>query len=290
MGLGDMFGGLGDMFGGLGEKLGGFGEIRESSEEQPTGITIACGCNQGLKRKNNEDNFYFDGKYMQSDNHGLDEILTARKELDEDGLFVVFDGMGGMDYGEVASYTAAKVTKEFLAVEENMNPCDITPSLMELCQRLNTSVYQAGADRGSDRVGSTLVGVYFHAGQMWLCNLGDSPAYLIRDGKMMLISKEHTDAWYVKEQGLNRKPWLTQYLGVDPQAMRIEPYIKSRYIKSGDCYLVCSDGVTDMVSEQEICNILTGEKDPARCVQKLIEAALAGGGVDNITAIVCKVR
>lgn len=79
MGLGDMFGSFGDRLGGLGEKLGGLGGIRESSEEQPTGIIIACGCNQGLKRKNNEDNFYFDGKYMQSDDHGLDEILTARE-------------------------------------------------------------------------------------------------------------------------------------------------------------------------------------------------------------------
>ena len=278
MGLENMVGGFGNWFGGL----------RDAFEPRAE-VMLACGSNQGLKRKNNEDNFYFDGQYMQSDNHGIEEILEAGMEQQGDGFFAVFDGMGGMDFGEIASYTAAKVTKEFFSRKENMNPCDVTPSLEILCQKLNASVFQAGADRGSERVGSTLVGLYFHAGQVWVCNIGDSPAYLLRDGILTQISQEHTDAAYVKEQGLTRKPWLTQYLGVDPEEMRIEPYVKSRYLRSGDCFLVCSDGVTDMVDEQAICNILTQEKDPAMCVKKLTDAALAGGGVDNITAIVCKV-
>ena len=137
-------------------------------------LRAACGCHQGKKRNNNEDNFYFDGSYMNSDNHGLPSIEETAISLDDDGFFCVFDGMGGGDYGEVASYTASKTAKEFLETGTNINPCDITPSLTKMCEVVNLAVYEAGEKLGSSRMGSTLVGMYFHAGQAWVCNLGDS--------------------------------------------------------------------------------------------------------------------
>lgn len=276
--------GFGDFLDGI-----GVGRLKGVLSSRRGVVRAACGCHQGLRRTNNEDNFYFDGDYMQSDNHGLPEILVKEFGLEEDAFFAVYDGMGGMDYGEVASYTAAKLTRQFLADEGNVNPCDVTPSLEGLCQLLNRDVFQAGTDRGSEKVGSTLVGLYFHGGQVWDCNLGDSRGYQFRQGQMMRISVDHTDEEYVKEQGLNRKPWLTQYLGVDPEEMQIEPHIRSRYVQEGDVYLVCSDGITDMVSEQDICNILAAGRSPETCVEELVNAALEGGGKDNITAIVCMV-
>lgn len=254
-------------------------------------LSAACGSDQGKRRKNNEDNLYFEAFYMPSDNHGTEGILEKEYSVREDRFFCVFDGMGGGDFGEVASYTAAKTTKDFLAVEQNINPCDITPSLTRMCNEINQAVYQAGANLGSDQTGSTLVGLYFHEGQAWICNLGDSRGYLLRDGKLLQISVDHTDAAFMAENGITgRKPYLTQYLGIDPEEMMIEPHIRSYYLQEGDTFLLCSDGVTDMVEEQEICRILAESEVPGDGVDELIQAALDGGGKDNITAIVIRVE
>ena len=202
----------------------------------------------------------------------------------------MFDGMGGGDYGEVASYTASKTTKEFLETGTNINPCDITPSLTKMCEVINQAVYEVGEKLGSSRMGSTLVGLYFHEGQAWVCNLGDSRCYLLRDGRMKQISEDHTDEEFMKENGITgRKPYLTQYLGIDPDEMTIVPSIKSYVLNRGDRFLICSDGVTDMVDDQTICNNLARYQDPDECVKALIQAALDGGGKDNITAIVLEV-
>lgn len=253
-------------------------------------LQAACGCNQGKKRNNNEDNFYFNGGYMNSDNHGLPSIEKTGISLSEDGFFCVFDGMGGGDFGEVASYTASKTTKMFLETESNINPCDITPSLTKMCEVVNQTVYEAGEKLGSSKMGSTLAGLYFHAGQAWVCNLGDSRCYFMRNGKMKQISEDHTDEEFMKENGITgRKPYLTQYLGIDPDEMTIVPSIESYVLNRGDRFLICSDGVTDMVDEQAICNDLARYQDPEDCVKALIQAALDGGGKDNITAIVLDV-
>ena len=265
-------------------------------------LAAACGSDQGKRRKNNEDNLYFKGfrmpegtegpeDYMPSDNHGSEVVVEKEYTLSQDSFFCVFDGMGGGDFGEVASYTAAKTAREYLAVEQHINPCDITPSLTEMCNVINQAVYQAGMNLGSDQTGSTLVGLYFHAGQVWICNLGDSRGYLLRGGRLLQISQDHTDAAFMQENGIpGRKPYLTQYLGIDPDEMMIEPYIKSYYLQEGDTFLICSDGVTDMVEEQEICRILAHNEDVGDCVDLLIQAALDGGGKDNITAIVVRME
>lgn len=255
------------------------------------GLKAVCGCNQGKKRAGNEDNFYFNGQYMSSDNHGLPEIWTKKLTLRNDSFFCVFDGMGGGDYGEVAAYTAAKATKEFLDGEASINPCDITPSLENLCQVVNEAVFHAGANLGASQTGSTLAGLYFHAGQVWVCNLGDSRCYSFRAGRMKQLTQDHTDEEFMKENGITgRKPYLTQYLGIDPEEMTIVPSIKSYYLEKGDRFLICSDGLTDMVKEQQICNLMGRSVYMEECVDTLIRAALNGGGKDNITAIVLEVE
>lgn len=255
------------------------------------GLQGACGCNQGRKRNSNEDNFYFNGRYMSSDNHGLPEIWTEELSLRGDSFFCVFDGMGGGDFGEIASYTAAKTVKDFLQADKNINPCDITPSLENMCQTINEAVFREGGKLGSTRMGSTLVGLYFHAGQVWVCNLGDSRCYLFRNNRMKQISEDHTDENFMKENGITgRKPYVTQYLGIDPEEMLIVPSIKSYNIERGDRFLICSDGVSDMVEEQQICNLLARYTYADECAKTLIQASLDGGGKDNITAMILDVR
>lgn len=108
---------------------------------------------------------------------------------------------------------------------------------------------------------------------------------------MKKISQDHTDKEFMEENGITgRKPYLTQYLGIDPEEMTVVPWIRSYYLQRGDRFLICSDGLTDMVEEQQICNLLAENVYPEECVEALIKASLNGGGRDNITVIVVDVE
>lgn len=260
-------------------------------------VQAACGCNTGKRRKNNEDNFYFDGKYLDSENGGLAEILVKEggRRSFLDGMlgespyefYAVFDGMGGGDYGEVASNLAAITAEGCIKSGEKISLYDVSVSLQELCREMSRRIFQSGTNLGAAQMGSTITSLFFYAGQVWVCNVGDSRCYRLRNRKMEQLSVDHTDEEEMKIAGITgRKPYLTQYLGVDPSEMRIEPYVKRHELKRGDRFLLCSDGLTDMVSEQEICDMLAKYEDPEECTERLIQAALDGGGKDNITVIV----
>lgn len=253
-------------------------------------LQAACGCHPGKRRKNNEDNYYFNGSYLDSDNPGLTGVEHLEVSLGADSFFCVYDGMGGGDFGEVASYTAAKTTKEFLEIRTNMNPCDVTPSLGRLCEAANAAVFAAGERLGTYKMGSTLAGLYFHSGQAWVCNLGDSRCYLFREGHLEQLSEDHTDEAFMKEHGITgRKPYLTQHLGIDPDEMGVVPYVRNLLPEREDRFLICSDGVTDLIETQELGALLECAPSPEDCVRKLIQKALDGGGRDNITALVLDV-
>ena len=221
-------------------------------------ISAACGCHTGRRRKNNEDNFFFAGRYMASDNNGLGSILEKSFSLKKDRFFAVFDGMGGGEYGEIASYIAAKATEQYLNAE---------------------------------MMGSTLAGLYFTGSQVWTVNVGDSRCFLLRDGKLQQISEDQTDEAYMKENGIHgRKPYLTQYMGMDPEEVRVLPYADCLQLKKGDRFLICSDGVSDMVSIEFLETMLLQTQSPAKCVDTILAAALEAGGKDNITAIVLEIN
>ena len=257
-------------------------------------FSAACGSNIGKKRKNNEDNFYFDGTYMNSENTGTPQILTKEETalqaaMTNGSFYAVFDGMGGGEYGEVASFTAAEETRRFFETNGAVDPHDVTISLQQYCERANEKVVAAGYNLGTENMGSTLAGFYFFDGRVWVCNLGDSRCFLYRKGSLWQISEDHTDAEEMEQNGITgRKPYLTQYLGVDPDELQLVPHIKSYTVLEGDTFLACSDGVTDMVSEERVASILETCTTPERAVEELIHDALEAGGKDNITAIVCQ--
>lgn len=248
-------------------------------------IEAACGSSIGKVRRNNEDNFLFDGTCLPQDNRGQLPPLNLYGAFAGDVYMAVFDGMGGMDYGEVASATAAETIKQ-LTQKGDLQP----EALEDVCLQANRAVWDAQTGLGTHNVGTTLAMLCFRNDQVHAVNVGDSRIFGLRSDRLVQISADHTDEAYMKEKGVvGRKPRLTQYLGMDPGQVRLEPHLTGGSLQTGDVYLICSDGLTDMLDNDTIRQILTASGTAAACVEGLIGAALNKGGHDNVTVIVCRI-
>lgn len=250
-------------------------------------IRAACVSNKGKIRSNNEDNFYFNGLFKQPDQECTPSVLTDTVLPKDRPIFAVFDGIGGENYGEAASFTAAQNVAGWLseAEDDRENPL---AAFSQLGQYLNKAVVLEKLNRGTEQMGCTMVAVGFLEDCAVITNLGDSPALLFRDGKLSKLSEDHAEPGYMI-RGRLRKGALTQYLGIDPREMRIEPYVRAEKLVAGDRFILCSDGLTDMVSYQAIEDCLSGSASAESAANALLEAALAEGGRDNITICVCEV-
>lgn len=248
-------------------------------------LDAACLCNTGKVRKNNEDNFFFDGRCLEAENDGLKHPATMTKTLRRELCVAVFDGMGGENFGEYASFAAAdcmqymtRKLKDYFIPERKF--------LNRMCLTINEAVVAKQQEYCTDRMGSTMVALYFSHGYVYVCNLGDSRAYRLRNGEFLQLSEDHVE----KREGQQRKKApLTQHLGIDPENFLIEPYIAKGELERGDQYLLCSDGLTDMLSNLEIDEIMYASLSAEECAQKLVDAALEKGGRDNVTVIVCRI-
>lgn len=253
-------------------------------------IEAACSCHIGRRRTNNEDNFYFDNRLLPKINRGLKMAVAIEQPLDREQCYGVFDGMGGENYGEEASFLAAAVAKN----SKKQNEEYVYPPrqyLTELIEKMNETICERSEELGSGRMGSTAVMLYLGGEYAYVCNVGDSRAFRLRQDEFMQISEDHTDARFLAEQGITgRKPSLTQHLGIWPDEMVLEPYVAKGRLQAGDQYLLCSDGLTDMVSHTEICAIMKEEPDCRHCVEALIQKALENGGKDNVTVILVRVK
>jgi len=250
-------------------------------------IEAAIRCEIGKVRTNNEDNFYFDGKTLKKVNKGMPK--TKHKVFSSDDVFFgVFDGMGGEACGEVASYMAASEVKAFHAQARKAG-LTTEELLHAMCLRMNDAVCRQTVELSGGRMGSTAVSVLFEQDSVYVCNLGDSRAFRLRGGELVQLSEDHTDEKINLSLGIKRKPRLTQHLGIFPDEMILEPFVEKLELQAGDRYLLCSDGLTDMLTNEEICGIMLEQKDLTKCVDTLMDAALERGGRDNTTIIVCQV-
>jgi protein phosphatase len=251
----------------------------------PFTICAACHCHTGLVRQNNEDNFYFDGWSLQERNAGLSKPLTLSAPLTQRQILAVFDGMGGEANGENAAFTAAKAL--FRAANTLTCPGDGDFSL-EAAQAMNLAVWESAKALGTERMGSTLAMLTFREDHVYACNLGDSRIFRLREGALHQLSLDHTDEAFLREQGIRRRPRLTQHLGINPEEFEIAPHVAGFFLRSGDWYVICSDGVTDLIDPGRLVDIIYTTGDPALCAQSIVDTALSLGGRDNITVIVCR--
>lgn len=247
-------------------------------------IEAACGCHRGRLRSNNEDNFFFNGQVLPKVNGGSGEVLKARQESEIPFCAGVFDGMGGEFNGEEAAWLGASVLGDVL----RQGGEDPEKMLTEACLTANERICASAEEKDGGRMGATAAILYAHRENVWLCNIGDSRIYRLRAGELVQLSLDHNDAGLLRRMGItNRKPRLTQHLGIWPDELEIEPYIIREDARTEDRYLICSDGITDMIPDEEIGSILMTGVAADACVEHLIHTALEAGGRDNITAIVC---
>lgn len=242
-------------------------------------IEYFCVSHTGNIRTRNQDNFFCLNEYMPPDNNGSDGIIKGVTRSVDSHVFAVFDGMGGEECGEVAAYIAAKQMSEFNF--EN----DSSLELLQYCKKVNNEICRYTADNSLISMGTTAAILMFARKKILLCNIGDSKIFRFTDGVLQQISYDH-----VSISAFGTKPPLTQNLGIKEDELIISPYTATGEYHNNDIYLICSDGLTDMVSNEDIENILNSsqKEDSANL---LLHKALENGGKDNITFIllyICK--
>lgn len=250
-------------------------------------IVSVCTSVSGKVRINNEDNLFINGTILPENHDDLPEFICSEREDCQMNFFAVLDGIGGSYCGEKASYEAAREMQK--AFQKGSLVCDNKEQfLSELCIAMNEKVCQL-QEKYMASMGTTVSALLFENGTVTVCNLGDSPIFAVRDGHISRIHEEHTNRRFLEHQKINRKPELTQCLGIPEEEMSICPYIHSHKLKDHDWYLICSDGMTDMVPDEEILAIIQSEKKHREKVQDLIDRAMENGGKDNTTVVLINI-
>ena len=266
-------------------------------------IEAACCCHTGKIRLNNEDNFLFDGKYLPAENKGAEGVISMlRRELSSPVSFGVFDGMGGEQYGEQAAYVAAVAFNKAIGLSTASthdthrkrqikkrygNPVEL---LKDACLTANSRICGLSSEHNDVRIGTTVAAMVYFDTSAWLCNVGDSKIFHIAGDRLQQLSVDHTNQDFLQRHGItDRRPALTQHLGIMPDEMLIEPYIAQIELNSSDIFIVCSDGLTDMLSTGEIAAVASNGTSVEERVSILIEQSLSRGGRDNITVILCAI-
>jgi len=241
-------------------------------------IEYSCASHAGYVRRVNQDNYICAGSYRSNDAEKFNLPLRGTQITKDNPVFGVFDGLGGGEYGEVASYIAACEAANISPVENWVE------GLSSFCHKVNEKICNYTAIHGATEMGTTAAIIAFSEKDLTVCNIGDSKVLRLRNGILTQISFDH-----IEIAAFGVKPPLSQYLGIPATELIIEPYLIQSSYKNGDVYLICSDGLTDMVSLDEITTILQAYA-VEQAASELLNCALSNGGKDNISLIICKLR
>lgn len=224
----------------------------------------------------------------------------------EIGFVVLADGMGGYNAGEVASGMAVAVLREEMNrqfdewnghIPRHAQQKDIEHLLRDKVVQANDYIYRAAQSRPQYAgMGTTLVAALFYDNQLSVAHIGDSRLYRLRAGELRQLTRDHSLLQEQIDSGLitqedarlsRNKNLVTRALGVDPA---VEPEIHTHDTKPEDIYLLCSDGLNDMVEDEHMGETLRHfGADPQLAANRLIQAANDNGGKDNVSAVLVKI-
>jgi protein phosphatase len=203
-------------------------------------------------------------------------------------LFAVADGMGGAQAGEVASRLAAAAFREYHDAD-GLPPDE---RLQAIIQEANRRIYdRARSDSDASGMGTTVTAALLTRGRVVLGHVGDSRAYRIRDGELEQLTDDHSLVGDLMRSGRltpeeaeahPQRSVITRALGTDPE---VEIDAQSVDVRPGDLFLLCSDGLTTMVGDEDILGILAAAPTLDDAARELVRAANTGGGEDNVTVV-----
>lgn len=241
------------------------GEVRMSLS-----LRFAAGSHKGMIREGNEDSGYAGPR-----------------------LLAIADGMGGQAAGEVAS---SEVISTLVQLDDDVPGSDILTALGTAVQRANDQLrVMVEEDPQLEGMGTTLTALLWTGQRLGLVHVGDSRAYLLRDGVLTQITQDHTwvqrlvDEGRITEEEATTHPQRSLLMRALGSGDHVEPDLSVREVRAGDRYLICSDGLSGVVSHQTMEETLASYQGPQETIQELIQLALRGGGPDNITCIVADV-
>jgi len=250
-------------------------------------VAVGAKSDVGLKRPHNEDS------------------LCVEPQL---GLFVVCDGMGGHNAGEVASHLASDVVRTYVreqrkqggpALADNYDPrfSSGTNRLAGAIRLANETVYRAAMNRSDyEGMGTTIVAALLEGPVVSIAHVGDSRAYLVREGALAKLTEDHSLVAEQVRRGLlteeeaERSPQqniITRAIGMEAT---IEVTLNELTLIPGDCFLLCSDGLTKGVKAAQILDAIRAAPDPQAASDQLVALANQAGGEDNTTVIVIMTR
>ncbi len=234
-----------------------------------------------------------------------EDAIGSKPEL---GLMVLADGMGGYNAGEVASGIAVQIVStlaEEYAKREDRDAIDPHSGLMRQSIVLRDAVYRANkiifqtaqSQTHCEGMGTTIVACMFYDNKMSVCHVGDSRAYRVRNGKLEQMTMDHSllqelvDRGFYSEEEAQRstnRNYVTRALGVEPT---VEVEVHEHAVERGDVYLLCSDGLPDMVDDDDIhLTIKTFNASLEVVGQQLVDLANDHGGRDNISVMLAQVK
>ncbi len=232
-------------------------------------MIVAAKTHKGLVREKNEDCFFIDD-------------VTFK-------LFVVADGMGGHKAGEIASHEAVEILKKELLSVVSEEKIEETMGLA--FDNANDSIYeQASASEDMEGMGTTLTALYISGEQLHFAHIGDSRAYFVSDKKLEQITTDHTlveqlilNGTLTREEAATHpnRNVITKAVGVDNK-ITMDYFVRD---KEYDKVLLCSDGLTDSLNDEEIFELISRSETASKAVNNLVEESNAKGGHDNITVV-----
>ena len=240
-------------------------------------LSVAARTDVGMIRAGNEDAFFADA--------------TPQR-----GIFIVADGMGGHAAGEVASEMAVQIVTRELATVAALESGEAAQKVSTAIQQANRAIYERTLEElDKQGMGTTTSALLLGGSHYLIGQVGDSRVYLLRNGVLHQVTKDHSyvqeqvDAGYLTPEQARYHPYsnvITRCVGAGET---VEPDTYTGQVSAGDIFLVASDGLTGMVDDRRIAQLLLARTTPARMVENLIREANGRGGLDNITAIVVQV-
>lgn len=265
----------------------------KATRTEPVIVAAACS-DRGCRRMNNEDNFCLNGKYMQREER--DQGTLCQCTTAGNAIFAVCDGMGGEEAGEEASLLSVQLCSRYL--KDGAMSTDkkaLHAFLLDGC----ISVMKQ-AQHNNNRSGSTIALLIADESGLHPANMGDSRIYQLSRKRLSQISEDHTEVQRLLKKGIITKKqikthpqrhMIRQYWGMPLSMAPFSPYIGAGIpYKNGDKYLICSDGLTDMLDDFQIEEIMKRSNPVEQICRELVDEALQKGGKDNVTVLMIEIQ